>query len=252
MAVYASDIVKQAEAWLGYSEANGKFKEIIDIYNSQTKLPVGYKMQYTDAWCSTFVSAVAIKCNATHLIPTECGCARHIELFKKLGIWVEADDYVPASGDIILYYWSDSGVGDCTSGASHIGIVQKVVNGVIYVIEGNYSASVKIRQIKVNGRYIRGFAVPKYDKPQGANVQTNTATGAKVSIELDVLRKGATGAQVKTLQRLLLANGISLGKWGCDGSFGNATDTAVKAFQKKKGLAQDGSVGALTWGALLT
>ena len=79
---------------------------------------------------------------------------------------------------------------------------------------------------------------------------TENAT-SKISVELDILSKGATGAQVKTLQRLLSAFGISIGKWGVDGSFGNATETAVKTFQKKKGLAQDGSVGAVTWQALL-
>ena len=151
MAIYANDIVKQAEAWLGYSEANGKFKEIIDIYNAHKPLAVGYTVKYTDEWCSTFVSAVSIKCGATSIIPTECGTGRHIDLFQKLGEWVEDDAYVPSPGDIIFYNWNDSGAGDCKSGSSHVGIVQKVVNDTIYVIEGNYSESVKVRTLKVNG-----------------------------------------------------------------------------------------------------
>lgn len=76
-----------------------------------------------------------------------------------------------------------------------------------------------------------------------------------VNITMTVLKKGAKGEQVKTLQRLLLALGYELkanGKtYGVDGSFGGATENAVRAFQKAKGLAVDGSVGQKTWDKLL-
>ena len=39
-------VVKVMQRWLGYSEKNGKFKQIIDLYNTQKPLPVGYKVQY--------------------------------------------------------------------------------------------------------------------------------------------------------------------------------------------------------------
>lgn len=177
MARYASVIVRQAQAWIGCKEADGSHRKIIDIYNAHKPLAVGYKVKYTDAWCSTFVSAVAIKCGYTDIIPTECGCGRHIDLFKKKGIWVEADNYKPKAGDIILYDWSDNGVGENTDGADHIGIVEKVIGSTIYVIEGNYSNAVKRRTLQVNSRYIRGFAVPKYDAEATAN------TTSKKSVE---------------------------------------------------------------------
>lgn len=157
-----NNIVKQAEKWLGCNETNGTHKKIIDLYNSHKLLARGYKVKYTDAWCATFVSAVAIATNATDIIPTECGCQEQIKKFIALGSWKEADNYIPQPGDIIYYDWNDNGVGDNKGYSDHVGIVQKVVNGVIYVIEGNYSNSVKIRQIKVNAKTIRGFGVPKY------------------------------------------------------------------------------------------
>lgn len=163
MSKYAKNVVAQAQAWLGKNEANGSHREIIDIYNSHKPLAVGYAVKYTDAWCATFVSAVAIKLGYTDIIPTECSCPRMIELFKKKGIWNESDSRVPNPGDIIFYDWDDSGKGDTVGDSEHVGVVEEVVGDTIHVIEGNYSNSVKRRNIRVNGKYIRGYGIPKYD-----------------------------------------------------------------------------------------
>ena len=157
-------IVTQAQSWLGCRESDGSHKKIIDVYNSHKPRARGYKLKYTDAWCSGFVSACAIACNATDIIPTEVGCGKHIALFQKMGIWVEQDSYIPAPGDFLFYDWEDNGKGDNKGGANHVGIVEKVEGGKLTVIEGNYSNCVKRRILKVDGRYIRGYGVPKYDE----------------------------------------------------------------------------------------
>ena len=159
----AEKVVQQARDWLGRNEADGSHREIIDIYNSHKPLARGYTVTYTDAWCATFVSAVSIKLGYTNIIPTECGCSKMITLFQNLGSWVEDDSRVPNPGDILFYDWQDSGVGDNTGSADHVGIVESVNNGIITIIEGNYSDSVKRRQLEVNGKNIRGYGVPKYD-----------------------------------------------------------------------------------------
>ena len=176
MAKYASEVVKQAQAWLGNKEGSAGHKSIIDLYNAHKPLARGYKVKYTDAWCATFVSAVAIKLGYTDIIPTECGCGKMIELFKKLGSWVENENRTPNPGDIIFYDWDDNGTGDNLGSPEHVGIVEKVSNGKITVIEGNHDGTdadsidgVERREIAVNGRYIRGYGVPKYDK--AASVQ---------------------------------------------------------------------------------
>lgn len=164
MAIYSKSIIAQAKAWLGKKESDSSFKEIIDTYNAHKPLARGYKVKYTDNWCATFVSAVAIKCGATNIMPTECGCEKMIEKYKALGVWVENEDRTPNAGDIIFYDWGDSGKGDNKGWSDHVGIVEEVKAGKISVIEGNYNESVKRRAIEVNSRYIRGYAVPKYDK----------------------------------------------------------------------------------------
>ena len=164
MAIYREDIVKQAESWIGRKESDGSHKSIIDTYNGHKPLARGYKVKYTDAWCATFVSAVAIAQGATAIIPTECGCGQMIELFKSLGCWVETDSYIPSPGDVIFYDWDDSGNGENKGYPEHVGIVQKVSGSALYVIEGNYDNSVKVRRLVVNGKYIRGYGIPKYLK----------------------------------------------------------------------------------------
>ena len=74
MAKYVKDILDLATSWIGRNEKDGTHKYIIDIYNSHKPLARGYKVKYTDSWCATFISALAIKLGYTDIIPTECGC----------------------------------------------------------------------------------------------------------------------------------------------------------------------------------
>jgi hypothetical protein len=62
------------------------------------------------------------------------------------------------------------------------------------------------------------------------------------------LRAGAKGPSVVTLQKKLAAAGFNPG--AADGDFGPKTLSAVKAFQKAKGLTADGVVGPKTWDKL--
>jgi lysozyme len=63
--------------------------------------------------------------------------------------------------------------------------------------------------------------------------------------DMDTLRNGDEGQQVKALQKLLDA-GLTI-----DGIFGNATEAAVKDFQGANALTADGIVGVNTWTKLL-
>lgn len=160
--VQIDTLLNQARKWIGKKESNGSFKEIINIYNAHAPLPIGYKVKYTDHWCATFVSALAINNNYSYLFPKECGCERMIALLEKMEMWEEDESVEPKSGWIIFYDWEDKGKGNNLGWSDHVGIVEKVEDGVITVIEGNYDAKVKRRTINVNGRYIRGYGIPVY------------------------------------------------------------------------------------------
>jgi peptidoglycan hydrolase-like protein with peptidoglycan-binding domain len=60
-----------------------------------------------------------------------------------------------------------------------------------------------------------------------------------------MLKKGSTDPAVRDLQEALKALGYDPGP--IDGTFGSATETAVKAFQQAKGITVDGVVGKVTW-----
>ena len=237
------------QSWVGLKESNGSHKKIIDIYNTIKPLPVGYKLKYTDAWCAGAVSAAAKVCDATDIIPCECSCPRMITLAQKMGIWVENDAHKPQAGDIILYDWDDSGSGDNKGGSDHVGVVEKISGSTITVIEGNYSNSVKRRSLKINGKYIRGYIVPKFnaepvavDKPVAREL---------FSMQMETIKKGSKGNVVKAMQILLAGHGCKCGVSGADGDFGPATDSALKKYQEKKKLEVDGICGPATWAALL-
>ena len=101
MAKSADNVVKQAQSWIGRCESNGTHRAIIDLYNGQKTLPRGYRVKYTDEWCATFVSAVAVRLGYTDIIPPECSCQRMIDGFKQIGAWVENENRTPKPGDVI-------------------------------------------------------------------------------------------------------------------------------------------------------
>ena len=167
-----SRYVAQARAWLGKNEKDCSHRDIIDVYNSHSPLARGYKVKYSDSWCATFVSAVAIVVDYTDIIPTECSCQQMIERFKQIGCWVEDDAYVPLLGDIVFYDWQDSGTGDNAGWTDHVGIVESVSVNYITVIEGNYNDGVGRRVIQINGKYIRGYGVPRFDDEGISKMET--------------------------------------------------------------------------------
>lgn len=156
-------IVTAAEKYLGYNEENESHRIIVDIYNSHYPLAQDYKMTYDDSWCAAFVSAIAIQCRMTDIIPTECGCERQIGLFQNLNCWEEKDSYLPLPGDIIFYAWDEKfSFGDCTGWSDHVGIVVGTAGPFIKVIEGNKNDSVSYRYIPWNHPDIRGYGLPDY------------------------------------------------------------------------------------------
>ena len=153
-------IIMLAKNYMGAIQGDSIHKEIIDKYNEYKPLPRGYKVKYTDAWCATFISSLSIQLGYTDIIPPECSCYWMIKQFKELGVYKADKDYIPKVGDIIFYDWDNNSTPD------HVGLVEKCEGHIIVVIEGNRSKRVDKRTLEVGSKYIYGYAIPKYDKPQ--------------------------------------------------------------------------------------
>ena len=272
-----SNVVSIMKGWLGCSEANGKYKKIVDIYNNHKPLARGYKVQYTDEWCATAVSAAFIKAGLTDIGFTECSCNRMIDLYKEKGRWEERDSYVPKIGDIIMYDWQDNGIGDNAGSADHVGFVAAINGTSITIIEGNKNETVSYRSINVNGKYIRGYCLPDYASKASKLVETvSTATYSKTAFIRDIQKAfgatvdGIAGPEtlnstitlsailnrkheaIRAVQRRLATLGYtSVGK--VDGIAGVKFTKAVKEFQKNNGCEVDGEITARgkTWKKLL-
>ena len=169
-------VVDTASAWLGTQEGTTRHAEMLNIYNAQRPLPRGTRMLSSWPWCAAFVSTVSLQCGLRDIMPTECGCPSMIRLYQELGRWIEDDAYVPSPADVIFYDWQDSGVGDNVGQSDHVGIVVGCTDGMMTIIEGNCDNAVKLRQIAVNARYIRGYGVPDFaSKADGEEPQPEPA-----------------------------------------------------------------------------
>ena len=272
-----SNVVSIMKGWLGWSEANGKHKKIVDIYNNHKPLARGYKVQYTDEWCATAVSAAFIKAGLTDIGFTECSCNRMIDLYKAKGRWEESDSYAPKIGDILMYDWQDNGIGDNVGSADHVGLVAAINGTRLTIIEGNKNESVSYRSINANGKYIRGYCLPDYASKASKPVEiVSTSTYSKATFVRDIQKAfgatvdGIAGPEtlnstitlsailnrkheaIRAVQRRLATLGYtSVGK--VDGIAGVKFTKAVKEFQKNNGCEVDGEITARgkTWKKLL-
>ena len=146
----------------GIKEGTAEYLErIVGVYNSQGKLPRGYRLTATAPSCAATVTVIGIMLDISHIILPECSCSKMIELYEGDGRWMEADDYVPDLGDIVMYDW-DAVKGECIGLPDHTGMIVGKKGNTLMVLEGNYDNQVKIREICVEYIKIRGYCLPDY------------------------------------------------------------------------------------------
>lgn len=136
----------------------------------------------------------------------------------------------------------------------------RYTTGMCVYLEVDFHDNAEIAKWIVNNTTAIGEAIAKgVCRYFGVSFDASAGQAAKPAVRttdvtLDVLWQGSRGTQVKTLQRLLKQLGYKDddGKvLAIDGSFGPATEQAVRKFQKNRLGGVDGICGAKTWAKLL-
>ena len=237
-------VIAQAKSWLGITEYENRFVEIVNVYNEIPGARGPALVSYP--WCAIYVSAVFWKAIKESRF-AEMACDAMIQKFQNLGLYSVSGK--PDVGDVIFYDWDRNGTSD------HVGIVTEVADGAYIVIEGNKSDAVGYRTIYPNYPYIKGFGFATRLKGEETVQPTPTETiGQQMADKIIANRRWPTlklyskGEWVAVLQAML--NAENKAGLEVDGEFGVFTYSGVCKFQNAHGLERDGIVGPLTWGEL--
>ena len=114
-------------------------------------------LDYRVEWCAIFVSWCADQCGYLDagVLPKMEGVRPYVDWFIERGQW-QGRDYEPSPGDIIFFDWESDGLAD------HVGIVEKVENGLIYTVEGNSGDRCVENRYYLGSAPVYGFGLPLY------------------------------------------------------------------------------------------
>lgn len=210
------DVLTSAERWLGTTEqplGSNNVPGITDWYGIR------------GAWCAMFISRVFYDAGMPLPASTPKGFAwvsAGFNWMRQQGWHMFTDWRQAQPGDLIAWEW-----GTTAGGYDHISMVWK--NDEQFVtIGGNERDRVKFEFFGAPGGAAL-FARPPFD---------DVSTPAPPPTPQTVWRRGSSGNFVREIQRIV---GTSV-----DGSFGPATEAAVKVWQAKVGVAADGVWGPAT------
>lgn len=116
-----------------------------------------YGLSGRTEWCAIFVSWCADQCGYIDegIIPKFAWVPDAVSWFQARGQW-QLVGYTPAPGDIIFFDWEGDG------GANHVGIVERVENGVVHTVEGNSGDACRRKEYSINSGSIMGYGIPMY------------------------------------------------------------------------------------------
>lgn len=269
MAIKANKVIKIARAEVGYLEKSrasytknpaildektaGAGKDNYTKYGRDIHKIYPGVMDFPAAWCDAFVDWCFYKAYGIATAKSLVGgnfndyTVASAQMYKNKNAWHTKN---PKPGDQIFFKNSTR--------ICHTGIVYKVDSKYVYTVEGNTSAGSSVisngggvcekKYLLTNSR-IAGYGRPKYD------VEVATETGGdSYMFEVETIKRGSKGNDVKLLQRLLKSNGCK-DKNGkalkIDGDAGDNTIFALETYQTKKKLTADGCCGPKTWKSIL-
>lgn len=200
----------------------------------------------TTAWCAIFATWCLRNAGvSTDICPNFAGCTSFRDSYmipKK--IWkLRTSGYIPRSGDLIFFNWNKQ-----TNKLQHVGIVEKVVNNIVYTIEGNSKGSytsygVRHKSYPKTSRYIVGYGALPYEGSNSTNTTTTVDFKSHIKTFQSWMNKnysagltvdGSFGPASKRAAIKILQGNINItlsNKIDVDGSYGPKTKAAVANFK---------------------
>ena len=169
---------------------------------------------------------------------------------------ISADQMIKVCKDVSTDF-STIMVGEAVWLPGHIGVY--VGNGLVVECSPKWADAVQITACLnvghpdgYNGRgWTKHGKLPYVSYTQPVTEPVPTTKKEEFEVKVPVLKKGDKGEAVEAFQKHLLGHGYKMtnnGKtYDADGSFGQATENALKAYQKDHGLDPDGSRGPVTF-----
>ena len=108
-------------------------------------------------WCACFTSYIAAECGCVQsgICPRSALVDDWISFYKKQHRWA-GRNYIPHSGDFIIFDWEGDGQPD------HIGIVESCDGKTVYTIEGNSRDVCRRKSYARGSGLIYGYGCPNY------------------------------------------------------------------------------------------
>ncbi|WP_405354496.1 Ig-like domain-containing protein [Ruminococcus sp.] len=157
-----NNMITIAENELGYLETTYDDGSFYSKYGDWYGYPNG-------AWCAMFVSWCANQANiSTNVIPKFASCSEGRKWFVNKGLWKNKGEYEPKTGDLIFF-----------NNCSHVGIVKKFYDDIVYTIEGNAADEngenygVRERHYAITSSKITGYGIPDTEITSNFNGSAN-------------------------------------------------------------------------------
>lgn len=197
-----NSIVAEGRKYLGLVVGDERHLDILNTYNSLVPLPRGYKVQTYDDWCATYVTAMFIKCGMVDLIGGgECGCGEQVKIARNMGIY-KGRDYVPKTGDLVMYDYKPDGWSD------HTGIVIACDGVNLRTVEGNVNRTCVEKMGALNDKGIIGFIAPNFASKATSEPVKQTIMKGVVKTALNVRTSPAVDNNLVSPYRILNAGDI--------------------------------------------
>lgn len=189
----AKDIVDVAIGEIGYKEQG----------ENKTKYGKWYGLNGAK-WCHMFVSWCADQSGeSTSVVPKTASVSIGMEFYKKKGLFKYKGKYTPKRGDIIYFK---------SSGASHVGIVEKVSGNTVHTIEGNASNKVTRRSYQLSDAKITGYGIPKYANLNNSSSNSKSSSKTELKCLKKVLEKKKTATSQDIESTIVETNKLPSGE----------------------------------------